>query len=136
MRRLLAAGCVLLLAGCGGLSEADAKACENGHKLIRYALSMTAVAPEEVVGETARAVGSRLTPVVAAANDAGVKKALKDVESTMAEFRPTPATSAGDTFAEQWLAKTESDRLRQENVKKLDTTLRRQGNALKEACGT
>ncbi|GAB1824262.1 hypothetical protein [Herbidospora sp. RD11066] len=136
MRRLLIAGSVLLLAGCGGLSEADTKACQDGHKLIRYALSMTSVAPEEVVGEITKTVGTRLTPIVASTSDEGVKKALKDVETTMAGFRPTQVTVSGSSITEQWAEKAESDRLRAENVKKLDQTLRNQGNALNEACGT
>ncbi len=52
----------------------------------------------------ARPPGGRPTPdPVVAAPHAGVKKALKDVETTMAGFRPTPPTSAGSTFAEQFL---------------------------------
>ncbi|WP_157519218.1 hypothetical protein [Herbidospora mongoliensis] len=135
-RRLLIAGSMLLLAGCGGLSEADAKACDTGRKLVKYALSMTVVAPEEVVGQIAESAGARFPALVADAADEGVKKALGDVRTTLAAFRPTQVTSSGGTVTEQWGEKLKSDQLRKENVEKLDATLRKQGNALNEACGT
>nr|WP_062331688.1 hypothetical protein [Herbidospora sakaeratensis] len=136
MRRLLIAGSVLLLAGCGGLSEADTKACGDGRKLVAYALSITDVAPEEVVRLMTEATGDRLRTTAAGAADEGVKNALTALEKTMAGFRPTQVTTTGDTIAEQYLAKVESDRQRQENVDKLEAALRQQGKALNEVCGT
>ncbi|TKK81058.1 hypothetical protein FDA94_34275 [Herbidospora galbida] len=136
MRRLLIAGSALLLAGCGGLSEADTKACGDGRKLVAYALSITDVAPEELVGVMTEATGDRFRATAAEAADEGVKNALTALEKTMAGFRPTQVTVTGTTIGEQYLAKVESDRQRQENVDKLEATLRKQGKALNEVCGT
>ncbi|WP_062433971.1 hypothetical protein [Herbidospora daliensis] len=136
MRRLLIAGSVLVLAGCGGLTEADTKACGDGRKLVAYALSITDVAPEEVVGTMTDAVGDRLRTTASEAGDEGVKNALSALEKTMTGFRPTQVTVTGDTIAEQYLAKVESDRQRQENVDKLEAALRQQAKALNEVCGT
>ncbi|WP_030453404.1 hypothetical protein [Herbidospora cretacea] len=136
MRRLLIAASAVMLAGCGGLSEADTKACGDGRKLVAYALGITGVAPEEVVGVMTEATRDRFRTTAAEAEDESVKQALTALEKTMAGFRPTPVTATGTTIAEQFLAKAESDRRRQENVDKLEAALREQKAALDEACGT
>ncbi|WP_062358134.1 hypothetical protein [Herbidospora yilanensis] len=136
MRRLLAAGSLVLTAGCGGLGAADTKACGDGRKLVAYALSITGVAPEEVVSMMTEATGDRFRTTAAEAADERVRTALTALEKTMTGFRPTQVTVTGTTIAEQYVAKTESDRRRKENVEKLEAALLRQRAALDEACGT